>query len=143
MANCKTYYSGNGTTNGDGFLISSSRCEIANCAAQDNGRWGFRFTGVDVSATGLVADSNSRTQTDGGGFSIEANGMFEGLHAFDRNQTPASRQLRGIVLSGSREIYLTGRISVPSGTAEIVGTPAAGSYVRLVRPQSGSVFSVG
>ena len=143
MANCKTYYSGNGTTNGDGFLISSSRCEIANCAAQDNGRWGFRFTGTDVTASGLVADSNSRTQTDGGGFAIEANGVFEGLHAFDRNQTPASRQLRGVVFSGTREVYLTGRISVPTGGTEVTGTPASGSYARLVRPLAGSLYSFG
>ncbi|HRJ06717.1 MAG TPA: hypothetical protein PK096_01845 [Candidatus Saccharibacteria bacterium] len=142
IANCKAYYAGNGTVDGDGFLISSSRCEIANCAAQDNGRWGFRFEGTDVTASGLAADSNSRTQSDGGAFLITTNGVYEGLHAFDRNQTPASRQLRGVVFSGTPDVYLSGRMSVPSGTDEVVGSPSVDSFARVVR-SSGGVYSVG
>lgn len=145
MANCKAYFSGNGTTNGDGFLISSSRCEIANCAAQDNGRWGFRFTGGDVTASGLVADSNSRTQADGGGFSIGADGVYEGLHAFDRGQTTSSLQDRCFVFSGTPQVYLTGRgkfWNTSTSTNYVVGSPGANSYARIVR-ESSTLYTVG
>ncbi len=138
IANCKAYY----TDNHDGFSISSSRCEIANCAAQDNGRWGFRFTGSNVTASGLVADSNARNDSAGGGFAIESSGVYEGLHAFDRGQTPASPQNRGVVFTGSPEVYLSGRVAVDSGSNYIVNSPSAGSYARVIRNGS-TLYSVG
>lgn len=138
IANCKAYY----TDNHDGFSISSSRCEIANCAAQDNGRWGFRFTGSNVTASGLVADSNARNDAAGGGFAIQSSGVYEALHAFDRGQTPASPQNRGIVFTGSPEVYLSGRVAVDSGSNYIVNSPSAGSYARVIRNGS-TLYSVG
>lgn len=145
IANCKAYYSGNqNATAGDGFLFNSSRVEAANLAAQDCGGWGFRFTSTDVSASGLAADSNSRQAAGAttGGFEIAGSGFYSGLHAFDRGQTPASPQVRGIVITGSPQIYLTGRSRVPSGTEHVVGTPGANSHARVVRDGT-TLFSVG
>ncbi|MGB5930747.1 MAG: hypothetical protein WBH03_21370 [Cyclobacteriaceae bacterium] len=129
LSDSKSYYS-EGT--GAGWLVSSSRCEISDCASQDAGGWGFDFQGTDVTATGLVADSNSREST-AGGFRIAADGLYSGLHAFDRNQTPASRQDTAIAFSGSRQVILTGRTSVPSGGTHVSGSPAANSFARVVR----------
>jgi len=145
VADCKAFYSGNrgGSVgaNGqegalaDGFNITSSRIEIQNCAAQDNGRWGFRFSGSDVLAGNLAADSNQRASgaSTGGGYEVATDGVFEALHAYDRGQTASSPQVRGIVFSGTRQVYLTGRVKVPSGSSHVVGSPASNSYMRVVR----------
>jgi hypothetical protein len=138
IANSKAYYSGNRTGDGtlaDGFVVSSSRIELVGCSAQDNGRWGFRFLAGDVTATGLVADSNSRASTVGGGFEIAAAGKYD-LHAFDRNQTPASRQNTQIAFSGTRQVHLMARTSLGPGPAagpHVSGSPAANSFMRVVR----------
>jgi hypothetical protein len=139
LLNCKSYYSEADT---DGFLITSSRAEVHGCAAQDNGRWGFNISSGDCTVTGCVADSNARMTSSGGGFNIASTGVYEGLHAFDRGQTPSSPQLRGIVLAGSPQVMLTGRSSVPSGSAHVIGAPGAGSYAKVVRSGT-SVYSVG
>lgn len=152
-ANCKSYFSGNtagnlGATAGDGFLVTSSRIAIANCDAQDNGRWGFNISGANVTATGLVADSNSRGTTSGGGFTLSGQGVYEGIHAHNRTQN-AITQNRGIVFTGSPKLYLTGRVSMDQlidgpGTA-VQGTVTG--YVRVVRDGTGadatSLYSVG
>lgn len=130
LTGCKAYYTDGSN---DGYYVTSSRAELVGCAAQDNGRYGFNVTGVDVTMSGCVADSNARMDSSGGGFLIGNTGIFEGLHAFDRNQTPASPQLRGIVFSGTPQVYLTGRVRVPSGTNHIVGSPGANSYMRVVK----------
>lgn len=130
VLNCKSYYSDGST---DGFLVTSSRAELIGCSAQDNGRYGFNITSGDCTVSGCVADSNARTDSSGGGFLIGSDGVFEGLHAFDRGQTPGSPQLRGIVFSGSPQVYLTGRVRVPSGSAHVVGSPGTNSYMRVVR----------
>ena len=137
---CKVYYSENPA---DGFLIDSSRCMISHCSAQDNGRHGFSFTGGDVVASNLIADSNSRLVTNGAGFNIAANGVYDGLEALDRGQTPASPQLTQFAFSGSPTVMLTGRSSLGSGGVNhVTGTPGGNSYVRIVR-QGTSVYAVG
>lgn len=140
MADCKAYFS---ESPADGFLIDSSRCMISNCTAQDNGRHGFNFTGADVVAVGLMADSNSRLLGTGAGFNIAANGVYNGLEAFDRGQTPGSPQLTQINITGSPTIMLTGRTSLgANGTVHVAGAAGANSYARVVR-QGTTLFSVG
>lgn len=130
LAQCKAYY-----TDGsfDGYEVVSSRAEIVGCSAQDNGRWGFNISSTDCTVVGCVADSNARLDAAGGGFQIGGSGLFADLSAFDRGQTPASPQLQGIVFSASPQVFLTGRVKVPSGTAHVVGSPGANSYMRVVR----------
>lgn len=130
LVNCKSYYA---EANLDGFLVASSRAELVGCAAQDNGRWGFNITSTDATVVGCVADSNARLTAGGGGFQIASSGVYEGLHCFDRGQTPGSPQLQGIVFSGSPQVFVTGRVSVPSGSAHVVNAPGSNSYVRVVR----------
>lgn len=147
IANCKSYFSGNRVGNGstaDGFIVSSSRIEIANCAAQDNGRYGFNFTGGDVSATALVADSNSRSTSSGAGFRIAADGMYAGLHGYNRPQTPSSPQNTAFLFSGSPQVYLTGRAGINNTTSGVYVSGSAGSnsYVRIVRDGS-TIYSQG
>lgn len=131
MTGCKAYYS---ESPADGFLIDSSRCMISHCSAQDNGRHGFNFQGGDVVASNLIADSNSRLLTTGRGFLIAANGVYEGLEALDRGQTPGSPQLTSFEFSGSPTVMFTGRSSLGSlGTTHRTGTPGSNSVVRLVQ----------
>ena len=134
IANCKSYYSGGSSSqNADGFQVSSSRCEVVGCSAQDNGRWGFNISSASANISACTADSNSRLQSDGGGFLISSDCSAQGIVAFDRNQTPGSPQLRGIVFSGSPQVNVTGYVSVPSGSNEVVGSPGSNSFVRIVR----------
>lgn len=154
MANCKAYFSGLGAgaggTSADGFQVTSSRIAIANCDAQDNGRWGFVISGQDVTATNLVADSNARLTSAGGGFSISGRGVYEGIHAHNRTQN-AITQNNGIVFSGTPKIYITGRVGLDqliSGPGVAVsGALAANSYARIIRDGSGAdlqtLYSVG
>jgi len=143
IANCKAYYSGGSSnTNADGFQISSSRCEVVGCSAQDNGRWGFNISSTSANISACTADSNSRLQSDGGGFSISSKCSAQGLVAFDRGQTPGSPQTRGVVFSSSPQVYVTGFVSVPSGTNEVVGSPGSNSFVRIVRDGT-TLYSAG
>lgn len=134
LADSKAYYAVL-----DGFSVTSSRCEVGDCAAQDNGRNGFNFTGANVTANSLVADSNQRLDQAGAGFAIGADGVFQGLNAFDRAQTPGSPQSVGIRFSGSQHVVLTGRISPSSGGQAVVGTPGSGSFMRVAVPGSALV----
>lgn len=140
MVGCKAYYSENPA---DGFLIDSSRCMITNCSAQDNGRHGFNFTGQDVVASNLIADSNGRLSSTGAGFNIAANGVYSGLEALDRGQTPASPQLTQFAFVGTPTVMLTGRSDLgTNGTTHNSGAVGTSSYIRLVR-QGTTVYSVG
>lgn len=130
VSGCKAYYVDGAY---DGFLFESSRAIGTDLVAQDCARWGFNLASQDGHFSSLVADSNSRQSTTGGAFRIASSGMYEALSAYDRNQTPASRQLQGIVFAGTPQVNLTARISVPSGTAHVVGAPNANSFMRVVR----------
>lgn len=135
---CKAAYA-----DGDGWQVSSSRAHLVGCHAQDNGRHGFNVTGIDAALTGCVADSNRRLDVAGYGLVIGADrGVFEGIHLYDRGQS-AQQQTQGVDFTASAtDIYLTGHIRLPSGTAYTNGAPGANSYVRLVRVGS-TVYSVG
>ena len=126
----------------DGWVVSSSRAHLTGCHGQDNGRWGYNVTGSTPTFASCVADSNQRLDAaNGGGFSLNAAGMYEGLDAYDRGQTPASPQLRGIVMGPSiGASYVTGKASVPSGTGHVSGT--APQYARIVRASS-TLYAVG
>lgn len=140
MTGCKAYFSENPA---DGFLIDSTRCMITNCSAQDNGRHGFNFTGNDVVASNLIADSNSRLLSTGAGFNIAADGVYSGLEALDRGQTGSSPQLTQFLFVGSPVVYVTGRSSLgANGTTHNSGSLGTGSYVRIVR-QGTSVYAFG
>jgi hypothetical protein len=148
LTDCKVFYRGTRhsgyTATGDpthGFYIDTSRVTIANCQAQDNGGYGFYFTSGadDVTATNLLADSNSSQSSTMGGFYVGAPGVYESLHALDRGptigdppQVRPNRQLRGIVFAGSPQVMMSGRVTVPSGSNHLVNAPGSG-YVRLVR----------
>jgi hypothetical protein len=148
IANCKAYFSGNrvgdGTT-ADGFWLSSSRISITACDAQDCGRYGFNFTGSDVTASALVADSNSNKTANGGGFFIAAKGMYSGLNSYNRPQTPAFPQNKAFILSGNPQVYLTGRAGLANttGGVSLTGTAANESYVRIVQDGSTIIASGG
>lgn len=137
IADCKAYYSDT-----VGFLISSSRCEADGIAAQDNGTHGIQVTGQDARVTGASCDSNSRLSTTAYGFLISSTGDFEGIECFDRGQTPGSPQNRAIGITGSPQIYLSGRTRVPAGGAHLTGSPGANSYVRVVRDGT-TIYSSG
>lgn len=149
VANSKSYFSGNQDANdgptADGFFLSSSRLEIVGCSAQDNGRHGFNITSTNVIASSLVADSNSRGSASGAGIVIAGNGVYEGLHAHNRPQTPSSPQQTAIQFSGSPNVFVTGRTAIEdtnAGATHISGSPGANSYVRIVR-QNSTLYSVG
>jgi hypothetical protein len=143
IANCKAYYSGGSSNlNADGYQVSSSRCEVVGCAAQDNGRWGFNITSSSANISACTADSNSRLQSDGGGFLITNNCSAQGLVAFDRGQTPSSPQNQGIVFTGSPQVNVTGYVSVDSGSNHVVGAVGANSFARIVRNGT-TLFSAG
>lgn len=149
VANSKAYFSGNQDVNdgpsADGFLLSSSRLEIVGCSAQDCGRNGFAIQSTNVLASSLVADSNSRGTPNGAGIEISGNGVYEGMHAHNRPQTPSSPQQVGIRFVGSPNVYVSGRTAIEdtlAGASHIVGTPGANSFVRIVR-QNSTIYSVG
>lgn len=126
----------------DGWVVSSSRAHLTGCHGQDNGRWGYNVTGATPTFTSCVADSNQRLNAaNGGGFYLNAAGMYDGLDAYDRAQTPGSPQLRGVVMGPSiGASYVTGKASVPSGTGHVSGT--APQYARIVRAGS-TLYAVG
>jgi hypothetical protein len=134
VSDCKVFYRGNGSSNTaqHGFHINTSRVTMGNCQAQDNGGYGFYIDGSDHSVANCMADSNAAQDTAMGGFWIGATGSYSGLVATDRAQS-TNRQNRGIVFSGTPQVYLTGRVDVDSGSNHVVGNPGANSYVRLVR----------
>lgn len=138
---CKVYYVDGSA---DGFVFQSSRVMAMNNSAQDCGRWGFNVTSSNATVVGAICDSNARTDATGGGINIASSGVYEGIHCFDRGQTPASPQLVGINIAGAySDLVLTGRVSVPSGSSYLTGsTPAAGSFVRVARVGS-TLYSVG
>jgi hypothetical protein len=147
IANCKAYFSGNQDANdgptADGFLINSSRVSVVGCDAQDNGRYGFNFTGNNATASGLVADSNSRGTATGGGFFISSAGMYSGMHAHNRPQN-AITQNRPFIFSGAPKIYLTGRseLSAITGTGtHVTGAPTG--YVRILKDGDAGAASDG
>lgn len=126
----------------DGWQITSSRAHLTGCHGQDSGRWGYNVTGGTPTLSSCVADSNQRLDSAGGGFLLNATGMYEGLDAYDRNQTPASRQVRGIQFGASiGDSYVSGKVTVPTGTNEVSGT-TPGQYARIVRSGS-TLYSVG
>jgi hypothetical protein len=136
---CKTAYS-----DGNGWEITSSRAHLTGCHSQDSGGWGYYVSGAGTpTLSSCVADSNQRVDNSTGGFYLNNAGVYSGLDAYDRNQS-AQRQTRGISLGSSiGTSYLTGKVSVPSGTNYVVGsTPSAGSYARIVRDGS-TLYSVG
>lgn len=74
---CKSWNSGLGGENGDGFYIVDSRVHMVNCEAQDNLRYGFNMRGiVDSLLSGCIADSNANS-----GFRLQAvkNSKIDGL----------------------------------------------------------------
>jgi hypothetical protein len=134
---CKAAYSDT-----DGWVLSSSRLHLVGCHSQDNGRHGYNVSGVDPALTGCVADSNRRLDASGYGLTISsARGVVEGFHAYDRGQS-AQQQTQGVNIGSADDLYMTGNIRLPSGTAYVTGTPTGGSYVRIVRVGS-TVYSVG
>jgi Right handed beta helix region len=139
LAACKSSFS-----DVDGFSVTSSRADLNGCTAQDDGRWGFSITGGSPTLDGCIADSNQRLDSTGGGFLLNAEGKYSDLHAYDRNQTPASRQTRGISLGASiGQSWITGLVNIPSGTNWVVGTtPSANSYARVIRNGT-TLYSVG
>jgi len=144
IGDCKVFYRGNKASGGSaqhGFSITGSRASVSNCEAQDNGGWGFYVTSTDVTMSGCSADSNSAQSGSMGGFFISSQGVYSGLNAFDRNQSTL-RQMTGISFSGSPNVYVTGRASVPSGSNQVVGSVGSNSYARIVR-EGTTVFSAG
>jgi hypothetical protein len=135
ISDTKVAYRGNkaGGSAQHGFQIATSRVMLSNVQAQDCGGWGFYLTGSDVCVANAYADSNSAQSSTMGGFYIGAQGSFTGLTAIDRNQTPTSPQLRGIQFNASPQVYLSGRVEVPSGTNHVVNAAGSNSYVRVVR----------
>lgn len=127
----------------DGWVISSSRAHLTGCHSQDSGRWGYNVTGATPTLSSCVADSNQRLDNTGGGFLLNSSGLYSDLDAYDRNQS-TQRQTRCVSFGTSiGTSYITGKTSVPSGTNYVVGTtPAAASYVRIVRVGS-TLYSVG
>lgn len=127
---------------GDGWQITSSRAHLTGCHAQDNGKYGYTVTGATPTMGSCVADSNMRLDQTGAGFNLNVAGMYDGLDVYDRNNTPASRQTRGINLGTSiGDSYMTGKVSIPSGTNYVVGTAPTG-FARVVRVGS-TLYSVG
>ncbi|GAA2022586.1 right-handed parallel beta-helix repeat-containing protein [Pseudokineococcus marinus] len=129
LANSKVYYRGNtdgSTTGADGIKISSSRCEVTGCAAQDCGGYGLNVSSADATVTGFLADSNSA------GFRIAGAGVFTGLRATSRagGRWP---QTTGLEFAGTPQVLLSAFVTVPSGGTHVVGAPGANSYARVVR----------
>ena len=141
ITHCKTFY-----TVGDGFSVESSLAELSACAAQDCGRWGFNFATSNYTAHGISADSCARRDQTGGGVLVAAWGSIFGVHCSDRAQTPASLQNRGIMFSGSPQVYIDGYVEAPTDRTNfvdwVVGSPGAGSYGRIVRNGT-TVWAVG
>lgn len=115
-----------------GFKINTSRMTIGDCQAQDNGGYGFYIQGADHSVSNCMAESNSAQDPGYGGFFIAASGSYSGITAYVRANNYLY-QNRGVVFSGSPQVYMTGRVDVQSGSNHVVGSPGANSYVRLVR----------
>jgi hypothetical protein len=100
ITNCKAWFAGwsgntstvtsSATTTGSGFHITAGDGgTISNCYAQDNGRNGFFFDGTaNVSATGLVADSNNNNSSAlsfaGFEFANYAGPLLVSGHTWDR-----------------------------------------------------------
>jgi Right handed beta helix region len=127
LGDCKAYTSG-----GDGFSLSSGRISVVACDAQDCAGDGFDITGDDVIMAGCQAESN------GVGFRISANGMFDGLSAVYRSNGVYPQNV-GIILVGTPKLYLTGRVAIPStGTAHVSGAISTASFARVVRDGAGS-----
>jgi hypothetical protein len=132
----------------DGWQITSSRAHLTGCHGQDSGRWGYNITGTTPTLSSCIADSNQRLDTAGGGMLLNAEGVYEACDVYDRNQTPASRQTRGIQFGASiTGSYVTGHVGIPTGTNWVVGTtPGANSFVRICRGGqvgSTSVYAIG
>jgi hypothetical protein len=127
FVNCKSAYSV-----AAGWNLTSSRSQLVGCHAQDSGTVGYSINGSDAALTGCVADSNSRLSTTAYAVEVSAaNAVIEGIHVYDRNQTPSSRQNRGIDFTGATDLFLTGSVRIPSGTDFTNGAPTG--YVRLWR----------
>lgn len=135
LSNSKAYYRGNAngsTTSADGFLISSSRCEISSCAAQDCGGYGFNVASSEATLTHALADSNNK------GFRIASDGSFIGLRGLSRSGGGFSQNV-GIEFSGAPKGMVEGVITLPAtGIAHVSGSMAANSYARIVRIGSGA-----
>lgn len=134
VSNCKVYYRGNfsgGVAASHGFYVSSSRCRIVGCEAQDNAGYGFYITGDDVVMSGCHSDSNGAGGS-GGGYYIDAHGTYSGMNATTRGQN-AIEQDTGIVFANSPNVMLTGRVKVDAGISHVSGTPGAGSFVRVTK----------
>lgn len=154
--NSKVSASKSSFSDADAYLCTSSRVEVTGCAAQDAGRYGFNVSGSDVSMVSCIADSNMRLNASqgigGAGFLIASPGIYEGLHMFDRAETPTSRQTKGIVFSGApQNVFLTGRSNfnstgspISTGVA-ITSAPGIGSYARMLRVggTDSGLYSVG
>lgn len=134
---CKASY-----TTAEGWILSSSRSQLTGCISQDAGTHGFNVSGVDVILTGCVADSNSRLSGSAYGLVVSANRtVIQGVHVYDRGQTPGSPQDRGINFTGSSNTFCEGMIRLASGSSYTSGSPTG--YVRLWQVGSGSLYSVG
>jgi hypothetical protein len=131
VADCKAYYRGNETgvsTGADGFVFSSSRFTVTGCSAQDNGGYGFVFSGVDGQASNCQSDANSN------GFQINASGSYDNLSAISRTGGRFATATSFTVTGTTTKVYLTGRSNLAAtGSAHNTGTPMTNSYVRVVR----------
>ena len=142
-SNCKAFFRGNynlAPNLTDGFHITSSRCMLLDCEAQDNARYGFNIESASALVEGCYADSNSAQTTGGAGFRIASAGKYSVL-AVNRPQNTIN-QNTGIILSGSPQVHLDAFVAVETGTGHITGSAGANSFVRVVRAGS-TVLSVG
>ncbi len=133
--NSKVYYRGNysgGTAGSHGFYITSSRCRVTACEAQDNNGYGLYVTSTGAIVSGFHADSNMARSTSYGGVYVGGDGTYEGISCVTRAQN-TYQQDKGVVFGSGVQAIVTGRVSVDAGNAHVSGTPSAGSFVRLVR----------
>ncbi|MBL8121735.1 hypothetical protein JNM87_03225 [Candidatus Saccharibacteria bacterium] len=134
---CKSSYS-----DAEGWNLASSRAHLTGCHSQDSGTEGYILSGVDPSLTGCVADSNSRLSGTAYALAVSSSRpMIEGIHIYDRGQTPGSPQNRGIDFTGATHVFATGSIRLGSGSSYTSGTPTG--YARLWQVGSSSLYSLG
>ena len=124
---CKAFF-----TELNGFELTSSRPQLANCNAQDCGGWGYNVE-TDATVSGSVADSNGRNRSGGNadaGFRIAGNDvMLNGCRAVDRNKS-ANRQLYGFRYVSGNDVWVTGT-SKDNVTADYVGNFAGISNRKI------------
>lgn len=134
----KSWFSGRlDTANGEGFYSTGNRTQITGAEAQDNAGAGFSFLNTtEVTAVGLVADSNGTGSTAAG---IKLDGVTNSTivgTTFDRNGSPV--QAYGIQFANtntSNTVILSSKNQLTSDTN---GTIASSNALIL----NGSVKSV-